>query len=106
MADILDVGDMEVCVPYKPQQSALALETVKQLFTGNRVEMTLMLEHWEGVHKGIKYSVHFDGGSQRSGHQREREQMLSCGSFADLCLVVVVLSILSCGGCSEYFVLW
>jgi hypothetical protein len=81
MADILDVGDMEVCVPYKPQQSALALETVKQLFTGNRVEMTLMLEHWEGVHKGIKYSVHFDGGSQRSGHQRESR----------CCLVVVLL---------------
>ena len=51
MADILDVGDMEPCVPYKPQQSALALETVKQLFTGNRVEMTLMLEHWEGCTK-------------------------------------------------------
>lgn len=44
------------------------LSIIKQLFTGNIARMTFMLEHWQATYQGRIYSVHFDGGSQRSGH--------------------------------------
>ena len=67
----IDIGDTEFAVPKKTDQSVVALETVRQLFLGNRVDMECMLSHWQGVREGTTYSVHFEGGSQRSGNHRE-----------------------------------
>mgnify|MGYP003333588637 CR=1 FL=1 len=56
---------------YKPvvrEAQAQPLSIIKQLFTGNIAKMTFMLEHWEAKSQGRTYSVHFDGGSQRSGY--------------------------------------
>ena len=47
---------------------AQPLSIIKQLFTGNIAQMTCMLEHLEAKYQDCIYCVHFDGGSQRSGH--------------------------------------
>ena len=48
-------------------EQAQPLSIIKQLFTGNVAQMTFMLEHWQAKYQDRIYSVHFDGGSQRSG---------------------------------------
>ena len=49
-------------------EQAQPLSIIKRLFTGNVAQMTFMLEHWQAKYQDRIYSVHFDGGSRRSGH--------------------------------------
>ena len=49
-------------------EQAQPLSIIKHMFTGNIAQMTFMLEHWQAKYQDRIYSVHFDGGSQRSGH--------------------------------------
>ena len=52
----------------KRDAHSMPLSIVQQLFTGNRSGMKSMVAHWEAYMDGVTYSVHFDGGSQRPGH--------------------------------------
>ena len=68
-------------------EQAQPLSIIKQLFTGNIARITFMLEHWHAKYQDSIYSVHFDGGSQRSGLDL---LMLSWIVLLVLCFVLIV----------------